>query len=66
MEVVFRVLRQGNVRMVTIKETKLTNRIHMRYGACYSVWVTEVEIRHRGEGCGSVSIGGGLAGQGDI
>ena len=49
MEVALRALRQGNVDMGILQETKLTDGIHARQGEGYSVWVTEAESRQRGE-----------------
>ena len=42
------VLRQGNIDVGVIKETKLTDRIHARQGEGYSIWATWAEIKHRG------------------
>ena len=39
-------LRQGNVGVGIIQDTKLTNKIHTRYGSGYLVWSTEAEIHH--------------------
>ena len=41
-------LRQGNVDVGVLQETKLTDEIHMRQGEGYSVLTTAAEIRHRG------------------
>ena len=38
----------GNFGLGIIQEKILTNRIHMHYGAVYSVWATEQESCHRG------------------
>ena len=48
LEVELRALRQGNVDVGILQETKLTDRIHERQGEGYYVWATEAERRHRG------------------
>ena len=48
LEAALRDLRQGKVGAGILQETKLTNRVHTRYSSGYSVWATEVDIRHRG------------------
>ena len=50
MEVAVQALRQGNVGVVILQETKFTDRIHMRYDTGYFVWVTEAESQHFGGG----------------
>ena len=56
----------GNFGFGIIQEKILTNRIHMHYGAGYSVWATEEESCHRGGGgCGGGARGGWMEGQGD-
>ena len=40
-------LRQGNVDVGVLQETKLTDGIHARQGEGYYVWATEAERRHQ-------------------
>ena len=47
LEVELRELRQGNVDVGILQETKLKDRIHERQGEGYSVWATEAERRHQ-------------------
>ena len=38
----------GNFGLGIIQEKILTNRIHMHYGAVYSVWATELRVGNCG------------------
>ena len=42
LEVTLRALKQSNIGVVVLQETKLTDGIHVRQGAGYAVWETEV------------------------
>ena len=46
LEAALRELKQGNVYVGIMQETKLTDGIHVQQGAGYSVWVTSAVIRH--------------------
>ena len=48
LEADMRALRQGNVDVGVLQETKLTYRIHIRQGEGYSICVIEAEIRNQG------------------
>ena len=41
-------LRQGNVDVGVLQDTKLEYGIHVQQGERYSVWATEADIRHQG------------------
>ena len=41
-------MKQGNLDVGVLQETKLTEVIHTRYGAGYAIWATEAESRYRG------------------
>ena len=48
MESALQALKQGNVGIGVLKETKLTLGIHTHYSSGYKVWDMEANIRHRG------------------
>ena len=48
MEAALSALRQGNIGIRVLQDTKLTWGIHTRYSSSYKVWAVEAEKRHRG------------------
>ena len=66
LDAALRALQQGNIGVVILQETNLTDMIYTRYSAGYVVWVTEAKIRRReGGDYGGVVRGGGMEGRGD-
>ena len=49
METALHALRQGNIGIGVLQETKITRGIHMQQSLGYTVWVTEEESQHRGD-----------------
>ena len=47
LEAALRALKQGNINVGILKETKITKGIHMCYGAGYAVLKTEAESKHQ-------------------
>ena len=48
LEADLRALKQGNVYVIVLKETKLVDGIHTQQGAGYAGWEIEADIRHQG------------------
>ena len=48
LETALHVLRQGNIGIRVLQETKLTGGIHMQRSSGYTVRTTEAESQHRG------------------
>ena len=46
LETALRALRQGNIGIRVLQETKLAGGIHTRRISGYTVWATEAESRH--------------------
>ena len=66
LDAALRALQQGNIGVVILQETNLTDMIYTRHSAGYVVWVTEAKIRRReGGDYGGVVRGGGMEGRGD-
>ena len=64
LEAALQALKQGNVDMGVLQETKLKDGIHARQGSEYAVWETDAESRHWGGITGSLEGGHGVAGGG--
>ena len=62
LEAALRVMKQGNVDVGVLQETKLTDGIHVQKGEGYAVWETISREQASGGSSGSLEGGSGLAG----